>query len=62
MPPRRTSSSTAILERIDPESEAKAAVWALTREIVSLFSSFPRVPMGGQVVPREDAGAGWTTW
>jgi hypothetical protein len=44
--------------RIDPESEAEAAVWALTREIVTLFSALPWVLIGGQMVAIHEAEHG----
>ena len=44
--------------RIDPESEAEAAVWALTREIVTLFSTLPWVLIGGQMVAIHEAEHG----
>lgn len=43
---------------VNPESEADAAVWALTREVASLFASLPWILIGGQMVAIHEAEHG----
>ncbi len=43
---------------VSPESEADASVWALTREVASLFASLPWVLIGGQMVAIHEAEQG----
>jgi hypothetical protein len=43
---------------VSPESDADAAVWALTREVASLFASLPWILIGGQMVAIHEAEHG----